>query len=278
MTVCAEPTLLRASDGPAVLTENSEGASPFLIVCDHASNRIPAALGTLGLEREALDSHAAWDPGAFAVASRLARLLGAPLVATGFSRLVYDVNRSMDSPEATRTASEIYDVPGNHDLSPEAREARALALYHPFHDEIGRIIEARAARGQPTALVTIHSFTPVYNGKERHVELGVLHDADTRFADRLLEAAASLTTLKTQRNQPYGPEDGVTHTLARHAIPRGLLNAMIEIRNDLIRTEAEQTNIAKMISAMLQGAFEAARVGSVDAPTMKPGGPDASGH
>ena len=276
MTVCVEHTLLTESDGPAVLTQNPEGGSPFLIVCDHASNRFPASSGNLGLEPEAVESHAAWDPGAYAVASRLARLLDAPLISSGFSRLVYDVNRPADSPEAMRTASEIYDIPGNRDLSPEAREARVNELYKPFHDEIDRVLDARAGRGQPTVFVTIHSFTSIYNGQTRQLELGILHDADARFADCLLLAAKSLSKLKTERNQPYGPDDGVTHTLAKHAIPRGLMNAMIEIRNDLVRTEAEQTTIVEMLSNLLLNAFEAARVGAVS--SLEQGGPDASSH
>ena len=275
VTVCAEPTLLNASDGPAVVTENAEGASPFLIVCDHASNRIPASLGTLGLETEVLESHVAWDPGAYAVTVRLARQLDAPLVSSGFSRLVYDVNRPIESPDATRSVSEIYDIPGNHDLGEAAREARAQALYHPFHDEIAALISARGSRGQPTVLVTLHSFNPVYNGKARDVELGILHDADSRFADCMLLAAAGLTKLKTGRNQPYGPEDGVTHTLVKHAIHRGLLNVMIEIRNDLIREPGDQANMADMVANMLRHAFEAARVGAVE--PLEPGGRDAPG-
>jgi predicted N-formylglutamate amidohydrolase len=137
------------------------------------------------------------------------------------------------------------------------------------------LIDARASRGQPTVLVTIHSFNPVYNGKTRDVELGILHDADARFADCLLLAASSLTKLKTERNQPYGPQDGVTHTLVRHAIHRGLLNAMIEIRNDLIREAADQANMADLVANMLQHAFEAARMGAVE--PLEPGGADASG-
>jgi len=258
VTVCGEQALLGESDGPAVVTENAGGASPFLIVCDHASNRIPAALGSLGLETEALDSHAAWDPGAYGLASELARRLDAPLVAAGFSRLVYDVNRPLDSPEVTRAASEVYAVPGNRDLSEAERERRANALYRPFHDRIDEIIEARTANGQSTALISIHSFTPVYHGAARSMELGVLHDHDARLANAVLECAARFTALNTERNRPYGPQDGVTHTIAKHALPRGLLNVMIEVRNDLIRGPEAQADMADMLARLLSHALDAA--------------------
>jgi predicted N-formylglutamate amidohydrolase len=269
VTVYTERSLLEELDGPAVLVDNPDGSCPFLFVCDHASNRIPAALGTLGLGEEALQSHAAWDPGAYRLATQLAGLLDATLVSSGFSRLVYDVNRPPDSPQAIRAASEIYDIPGNHDLSEAEREARAGAIYAPFHEKITELLDIRMARGQPTVLITLHSFTPVYHGQTRNVELGILHDRDTRLADAVLDIAPRFTPLKTERNQPYGPDDGVTHTLAKHAIPRGLLNVMIEVRNDLIASEDGQSSIAEILSAMLPDAL--GRVGASDAKTFQPG-------
>jgi predicted N-formylglutamate amidohydrolase len=256
-----------------VLTGNTEGTGPFLIVCDHASNRIPASLGTLGLSETALQSHAAWDPGAYVLALKLARLLDAPLVHAGYSRLVYDVNRPPDSPQAIRETSEVYDVPGNRGLSRSEREARANAVYYPFHEKIAAMIDERRARAQDTVLIDLHSFTPVYHGQQRDVQLGILHDTDSRLADAVLAGASQFTSLKTERNDPYGPQDGVTHTLAKHAIPRGLLNVMIEIRNDLIVSDQEQTAIAQMLANMLASALDRIVTGNVK--PLQPGVDDA---
>jgi predicted N-formylglutamate amidohydrolase len=263
--VAAEDVFLALEDGPAVRTENTDGASPVLLVCEHAANRIPRTLGTLDLDPSVLQSHVAWDPGAYEVALLLARSLDATLISSRFSRLVYDVNRPPDSPQAIRAASEIYDIPANQNLSAGERNARIEAIYRPFHDAIAERIEARAAKGRPSVLVTIHSFTPIYYGQERQVELGILHDRDARLADCLLGCGARFTTLSVQRNQPYGPEDGVTHTLAKHALAHGLLNAMIEIRNDLIRTPAQQARVAEALAGMIQCALTALGV-----PTAKP--------
>lgn len=273
MTVCTEQSLLEESDGPAVLIENAEGMGAFLIVCDHASNRIPASLGTLGLSETALQSHAAWDPGAYGIGIKLSHLLDAPLIHAGYSRLVYDVNRPPDSSQAIRESSEIYDIPGNHGLTETARQVRVEAIYYPFHAKIAETIDERDARSQRTVLIALHSFTPVYHGQKRDVQLGILHDNDSRFAEAILACAPRFTLLNTDRNRPYGPEDGVTHTLAKHAIPRGLLNVMIEIRNDLIVSEDEQRAIAQTLADMLTSALDSVIDGNVK--PIQPGIDDA---
>jgi predicted N-formylglutamate amidohydrolase len=103
-------------------------------------------------------------------------------------------------------------------------------------------------------LVTIHSFTPVYHGAMRSVEIGVLHDSDTRLADAMLQAPQARTAYSVQRNQPYGIEDSVTHTLQEHAIKEGHLNVMLEIRNDLIETQEQQAAMADMLAGWIETA------------------------
>jgi len=93
--------------------------------------------------------------------------------------------------------------------------------------------------------------------------MGVLHDEDATLADAML---AIPSTMEVQRNQPYGPEDGVTHTLKLHAIPNGLLNVMIEIRNDLIATVADQKKVADELSLVISQALVALRL---EAPTTE---------
>lgn len=250
------PSLLTAEDGPAVEVLGAERRGDLIFVCEHASNRIPEALGDLGLDADARASHIAWDPGAMEVALLLAEALDSPLVAAKFSRLVYDCNRPPEAPGAMLAVSETTEVPGNRDLSPSAREARALEIYEPFHAELSQLIDKRAAEGRAAALVTVHSFTPVFLGVSRAVELGLLHDVDSRLVDAMLPRAAALTGLRTERNAPYGPEDGVTHTLKRHAAPRGLATVMLEVRNDLLGDGAAQARVAKGISALLKESLE----------------------
>ncbi len=242
--------ILSAADGDAVAVENAAAAGDVLLVCEHASRKLPQRAGDLGLSEEALSSHIAWDPGALDLARMLSRSLDATLVAQRFSRLVYDCNRPPESPAAMPEKSEIYDIPGNHDLDVAERYARTAALYVPFHDRIAAIIAERKAAGRRTVLVTVHSFTPVYMGRHREVEVGILHDEDSRLADAMLGMAG--TTFRVERNEPYGPQDGVTHTLRLHGLPSGLANVMIEVRNDLLKDEAGKQAMASYLTGLLQ--------------------------
>lgn len=224
--------------------------SAALILCEHASNRFPAAFGDLGLNDEAKASHAAWDPGALALASDMARHLGAPLVAANVSRLIYDCNRPPEAADAMPAKSERFDIPGNRDLTPADRTDRATAIYEPFSAEVARVLDL----ARPQALVTIHTFTPVYHGRPREVEIGILHDSDDRLANHLLAATAG-GPWNVLRNQPYGPDDGVTHTLRRHGLSRGLANVMIEVRNDLVASAAGLAEIGSFLNAAIARAL-----------------------
>ncbi len=239
------------ADGEPVAVDNPDGRGEVLLVCEHASKRLPERYGTLGLSDEALSSHIAWDPGALAVARLISRQLDAVLIHQRFSRLVYDCNRPPESPAAMPATSEIFRIPENENLSSEERRLRTEAVYLPFQGAISREIEARKGRGQATVLVTIHSFTPTYHGKKREVEIGILHDEDDRLANAMLNAAADNHVFRVERNEPYGPGDGVTHTLQLQALPAGLLNVMIEIRNDLIVDEVGQGVAADFLSGLL---------------------------
>jgi len=237
---------------PAPLVLNANGTSPIVLVCEHASHFIPPELDGLGLSNEAMDGHWAWDPGAMAVAEAMSARLDAPLVASQVSRLVYDCNRPPNASGAMVTRGEGFEIPGNAALNHDQRQARIDLVYEPFRAALAGVVATKA--GAPV-LVTIHSFTPVYYGKIRKVQLGILHDDDARFADAILQEAHCFTSLDVERNQPYAASDGVTHTLREHAINAGLLNVMLEIRNDLIATEGTQQAIAAMVSDLVLSAL-----------------------
>ncbi len=248
MTLAAMQGFEGAFTAPAPLVVNRDGVSPVIVVCEHASCFIPPELNSLGLDAGDLKSHIAWDPGAMAVAEGISARLDAVLVASQVSRLVYDCNRPPSSDGAVPEKSEIFDIPGNQGLSPAERDIRAALVYEPFRTSLEAVV---AAANHPSIIVTIHSFTPVYNGKAREVELGILYDQDSRLADAMLMNTHWHTVLDVRRNEPYGPEDGVTHTLRENAIGRGLHNVMIEIRNDLITTPREQDAMAATLSGWI---------------------------
>jgi predicted N-formylglutamate amidohydrolase len=233
---------------PEPLVVNRDGISPVIVVCEHASRFIPSELNSLGLDAEGAKSHIAWDPGAMAIAEGISRRLDAVLVASQVSRLVYDCNRPPGAEGAVPERSEFVDIPGNQNLGQAGRDIRIAQVYEPFRANLAAII---AAANGPAIIVTIHSFTPIYNGKARDVELGILHDTDARLADAMLMNTHRHTLLDVRRNEPYGPEDGVTHTLHENAVRAGLHNVMIEIRNDLITTPREQDAMAATLSGWI---------------------------
>jgi len=234
---------------------NAEGKGDFIFVCEHASRFVPDEFAGLGLDRDALMSHVAWDPGAWAVAKELSEIFDAPLVGPGVSRLVYDCNRPAQAQSAVPQKSEIYDIPGNIGLNDADRQARAERFYVPYRNTLTSVIDCALNAGRHPAFVTIHSFTPVFNGQPRTLDLGILHDTDARLADEILKITKGEGELTAHSNEPYGPEDGVTYTLAEHAIPRGLLNVMIEIRNDLLGDADAQHVMAVRLEGYLRTAL-----------------------
>jgi predicted N-formylglutamate amidohydrolase len=239
--------LLEGEEAPALVV-NGGGRSCYVLACEHASNRLPASLGTLGLPEADLQRHIAWDIGAEKVARLLSRLMDAPLILQRYSRLVYDCNRPPDSADAMPEISETTHIPGNWHLSPDDRLMRTREIYRPFHATIADLLDRRAAEGARSMVATIHSFTPVYKGTQRAVELGILHDRDRVLADELI---TSFPGVDARLNEPYGPDDGVLHTLNLHAAPRGLRHAMIEIRNDFLLDGRGQAEWAERLSAAL---------------------------
>lgn len=240
--------LLQDDEESPFIAVNEEGRSPYVLICEHASHLLPKRLGTLGLPEAELTSHIAWDIGAENVARLLSRLIDAPLVLQRYSRLAYDCNRPPESPDSVPELSELTAIPGNRRLSVADRLARAREIYRPFHDGVSLLLDKRAAAGIRSLVVSIHSFTPVYKGKSRSVELGILHDRDTSLSSKLIKR---FPNIDARLNEPYGPKDGVLHTLNMHGFARGLQHAMIEIRNDLVSSERGQDEWAQRLSVPL---------------------------
>ena len=234
---------------------NRDGDNSLLLVCEHASAYMPPHYRNLGLAPEVARRHVAWDPGALDLALFLSRELDAPLVAGTVSRLVLDCNRPPDAPDSIPEQSEIYEIPGNVGISETERLQRTRCVYDPFHDSIAELISAR----HPDTVVGVHSFTPVYRGVERTVEVGMLHHDHCRLADLLLDFARSQSDLDFRRNEPYGMQDGVMHTIRRHGDGNGIANVMIEVRNDLLQSTADVSAIGALLARLLSDALVESR-------------------
>jgi predicted N-formylglutamate amidohydrolase len=249
---------------PPALTINADGSSPFVLVCDHASNRIPDIYDGLGLDPIERLRHIAWDPGALAVSMRMVDLLDAPLVQSTVSRLVIDCNRWHTAPDLMPQIGELTVVPGNKDVSDGEKLKRIAAFHDPFHAQIDTLLAARAAAGRETILVAMHSFTPVYKGMSRPWPIGLIHGVDTGYTRAVFEALqAADPTMHVGWNEPYAALNGVTYTLEHHGDERGLKSTMVEIRHDEI---LEPAGVAHWASRLAQ-CLEIARNGNSDAGT-----------
>lgn len=218
---------------PPVRTINPDGRSPFVIVCDHASNRLPEEYGDLGLSQIDRLRHIAWDPGALAVSLRLVELLDAPLIHSTVSRLVVDCNRWHDAPDLIPAVSEDTEIPGNRNVGANERARRIADFHDPFHRAIDTVLDGRAGEGRETVLIAMHSFTPVYRGVARPWPIGLVHGVDTTYTAAVRAALrAEEPALNIGWNEPYAALAGLTYTLEHHGDGRGLRSTMIELRHD----------------------------------------------
>ncbi len=186
--------LLGPDDPPPYRVLNPGGSSHAVLICDHASNRIPKALGDLGLE------------------------------------------------------------PANRGLSPKDIDARTKEIFQPYHRSIAAVIGERRREGVP-ALISVHSFTHFMGGRERPWHIGVLSNRDRRIAEPLLGWLGANTKARLGDNKPYSGLDPYGYSIETHALPAGLPNVLLEIRQDLIRDPAGQAEWAAIIGDALEAVL-----------------------
>src|SRR4051794_40011097 len=195
--------LLSETDPDPVRMLCPDGASDFLLTADHAGRAVPRRLGDLGVPASEWQRHIAWDIGIAAVTERLSHALDATAVLQNYSRLVIDCNRRPDWDSAIPTISEHTEIPGNHGLSQAEREARRREIFDPYHQQITALLDRRMGAGRRTILVAMHSFTPVFKGETRNVEIGVLYNRDFRLAAIMLDLFSAEGDLAVGDNAPY---------------------------------------------------------------------------
>ncbi len=223
----------------------------LVLVCDHASNIVPPGVTPLGISDADMNRHIAWDVGADSVTRQLAEALGARAVLSRFSRLVIDPNRGEDDPTLVMRLYDGTIVPGNRHVDAEEVERRKALCYRPYH----AALEDLAARVADTVIVSVHSFTPQLAGRPpRPWQIGILYASDARLSRPLIDRLSTAPDLCVGENEPYAghlPGDAIS----RHALAHGRHNTLIELRNDLIRTEAQQRAWADRLAPVLKTAL-----------------------
>lgn len=224
------PALLKPDDPAPFEVVNRDGGAHILLVCDHASNKAPSALGSLGLGEDTFERHIAYDIGAAAVTRGLADRLDAQAVLAGYSRLVIDVNRPPGHPDSIVPENDGIPVPGNKNIDAEGRRARVREVFEPYHDAVNRALARLWDRGPSPALLSIHSFSPRFGGKPRPWDVGVLWNRDPRIALPLMEHLEKFE-LRVGDNEPYSGHD-LAYTIDMHGAAAGIANCAVEINQD----------------------------------------------
>jgi predicted N-formylglutamate amidohydrolase len=252
MTVAA---LLDPDEPTPVTLENEAGGSVFFLTCDHAGRAFPRRLGTLGLPEPETWRHIAWDIGIGAVGRQLSQLLDAAVFLQTYSRLVIDCNRDPTVPSSIPEVSETTEIPGNHGLGTAERAARVEAIFRPYHERIAAALDRRNTKGRATALISLHSFTPVFKGVPRPWHAAVLYNRDARLAHPLFELLGAEPGLLVGDNEPYRVTDVTDYTVPVHGERRGLPHVEIEIRQDLLADTAGRTEWAERLARLLPAAY-----------------------
>ena len=245
---------MQPSAPPIVTAIREGGASPIVLVCEHASRFIPPHYAGLGLPDAELTRHIAWDIGAAALAEALSAALDAPLFLSGVSRLVIDLNRPPGVPSSIPERSEATDIPGNAGLAAAERAHRAATYFTPFQQRVAAHLDQRQAAGRRTLVVAVHSFTPVYLGVARPWHAGILYLAAASVGQTLIAALRRDPALVIGDNEPYRSCRALDYTVPVHGDDRGLPAALLEIRQDLLADAAGVAAWSDRLAAALQDA------------------------
>ena len=241
----------RVADAPPFHAVPGAPDAPWLVTCDHATNRVPPEIGggDLGIAPEDMARHIAYDVGALGVSKALAARLSAPLIWSDFSRLVIDPNRGADDPTLIMRLYDGTIIPANRAVDRAERERRLDAYWRPYHAAVADLAGRRA-------IAAIHSFTPQLRGRApRPWHVGVLFPARApALGQALIRALRADSDMIVGENQPY-PGDLAGDSIDRHVADAGREGALIEVRNDLIDTPDRQAAWADRLARALTRAL-----------------------
>ena len=225
----------------------------WVLTCEHGGYALPRAYGTLGLSRADLRDHIGWDPGAAAVSRELAKRLSAPVVASKYSRLLIDCNRDPGEASLIPEASDGRVVPGNLGVTAAERRRRLERFHAPYHARVDRMLERACRRfgSEGLVLLSMHSFTPSLDGRERPFDLGVLFD-DHRALAHQAGRALRRVGFAVRYNEPYSGLDGLIYAARRHGRAHGVPYIELEMNNARIGTPSSQLRMARSLARALR--------------------------
>ena len=251
--------IISAAEPPSFRIENLQGRGIGVIVCDHASNRIPRGLKDMGLKKNLLKKHIGWDIGAEEASLHISRALDMPVILAEYSRLVTDLNRAPHHAECMAETSDHIKIPANAALSKKDRERRLKEIYWPYQNKIGKLLDRFVSKRQVPLLLAIHSFTPEMDGAKRPWHVSLLWNREEKIAKQVVKAIRkNHPDLLVGENQPYtlSGERFTGSTVWRHAEERGLPYVFVEFRQDLVDTKAKAVYWAEIFLQALRPVLE----------------------
>ena len=186
----------------------------------------------------------------------MAAELDAAVVLQNYSRLVIDCNRMPGSETSIPDISELTTIPGNVGLSEGPKAARVRDIVRPYHDRIETELDRRQHERRSTALIAMHSFTPVFKGVARPWHVGLLYNRDPRFAQILIALLKHEAGLVIGDNEPYSVTDASDYTIPVHGERRGLHHVAIEVRQDLIADDKGQRAWGPLLACSLAQVYQ----------------------
>ena len=237
----------------------SPNDSPLVLICDHASNYIPKRMNSLGLSKEKLNSHIAWDLGSSYLTKMISKSLHSHAILATNSRLLIDLNRDENHENLITESSDEIKIPGNFKLNKNKRLFRIKKYYRPYHFFINSLLTEIELKGKKPSIVCIHTFTnSLKNGKKRPWHIGILHRNDMRLADPIIKKLNSFNSIKLGINKPYDGFSSVNHTMYLHGEKADRPFVTIEVRQDLLSsktTKKSQQNLINILTETIRYAF-----------------------
>ncbi len=236
------------------MIKNGTSQYTFIVTAEHASERLPESLKSrLEDYVKGRETHEVFDPGTRTIAEELAQILNCPLLLGEYSRLAIDLNRSIGNP--SQFSEIVFDLC-------ETEKARLISeTYLPFREETKRKIEEAHNRGETVIHLSIHSFTKVFKGVKRDVDIGILFDdqnpVESKFGKSLVKLLRTVLPEQTIRsNEPYhGSEDGHTTALRKRYPSDRYIGLEIEFSQALeleLDAESYATIISKALKALIR--------------------------
>jgi len=225
----------------------TDAQAPVVFTCEHASNRLPAPWSWTEADQRLIEMHWAFDLGIAALTRELAVSMGAGAALSRFTRLLVDPNRPLESDTLFREVADGLPVQLNQGLTEQDRMHRIEGYYRPFHEAAARLV----AQSPGAMVVGMHSFTPLYEGEPREVEIGVLYDDDDAMGEAWAEILAQ-SPYEVRRNQPYTGKKGMMYSPQHHATSQGRVAVEMEIRQDLASDPVHRAAIRKWLARCVE--------------------------